>query len=290
MRKLSIFFLSVAAFSAGPASAAPDRTEAPIIVEGERDTAVRNYVEALASASPGEKMARFEKPICPKSVGLSKDMNAEVEDRIRRVAGAAGIAVAPARCAGNVLLFVTADRPGFIQTLQRERPQLFGLMTEGETRALAAQRGDAIAWQVFDQRGADGRTLNNAGARDEGPATLTGVTSSRLLPQTRTDLDVAIIVLEPAAFTGATVTQLADYVAMRTLVQSAAPAVFTNGSAPTILSLLEDKRLQRPAAMSVTAYDLAYLKALYGMSNALQAVPQRAELMTRMKQNLAGRN
>jgi len=275
--------------AAGVANSAP--SDPPIIVEGElnRDAAIRNYVEALAVASPGEKIARFEKAICPRSLGLSDSMNREVEERIRRVANAAGISVGSEGCAGNVLLFVAKDKARFIRTLQRDRPMLFGLMTDAEVRALAEQPGDAVAWQMFDQRGPDGRTLNNAGARSEAPSTLTGVTSSRLLPQTRTDLDVTIVVLQPEAFTGATITQLADYVAMRTLLQTR-PSGYGSAAVPTILSLLDDKRLQRPAPMSVTAYDLAYLKALYGMSNSLQAVPQRAELMSRMKQNLAGAN
>ena len=215
-------------------------------------------------------------------------MNRQVVDRIRRVAAAANIPVASAGCAANVLLFVASDRPAFIHTLHQERPMLFGLMTDPQVRALSEQPGGVTAWQMFDQRGADGRTLNNSGNPDQAPATLTGVTSSRLLPQTRTDLDVAVVLLEPRVFTGATVTQLADYVVMRSLLQTTAQTA-PSTAAPTILTLLNDKRLGRAAPMSVTAYDLAYLKALYRMSNSLQAVPQRAELVQLMKEYLAQR-
>jgi len=288
--KLLLAISASAMASALPAAQAP-AYDAPIVVEGElqRDAAVRNYVNALAIASPGEKIARFEKSICPASVGLSDEMNRQVEQRIRRVAAAASVPVAAPGCAANLLLFVAPDRAAFIRQLQKERPMLFGLMTDSQVRGLAEQTGGAVTWQLFEQRGADGRTLNNAGARDEGPSTLAGVTSSRLLPQTRTDLDITIVVLEPAAFTGATIPQLADYVAMSGLMQTA-PQGHPKAAAPTILTLLEDKRLGRPAPMSVTAYDLAYLKALYTMSNTLQAAPQRSELVSRMKANLAASN
>ena len=291
MRKCTTILLYAAALAASPAQAAPAPSEAPIVVEGElrRDAAVRNYVDALSVAAPGEKIARFEKSICPASLGLSDEMNRQVEQRIRRVAAAANVSAAAEGCAANLLLFVAADKAAFIRQLQKERPLLFGLMTDSQVRALAAQPGGAVTWQLFEQRGADGRTLNNAGARDEGPSTLAGVTSSRLLPQTRTDLDITVVLLEPAAFTGATITQLADYVAMRGLMRSA-PQGYAQAAVPTILTLLEDKRLGRPAPMSVTAYDVAYLKALYAMSNSLQAVPQRGELVSRMKTYLAASN
>ena len=77
--------------------------------------------------------------------------------------------------------------------------------------------------------------------------------------------------------------------AMRGLMRSA-PQGYAQAAVPTILTLLEDKRLGRPAPMSVMAYDVAYLKALYAMSNSLQAVPQRGELVSRMKTYIAASN
>ena len=79
--KLLLAISASAMASALPAAQAP-AYDAPIVVEGElqRDAAVRNYVNALAIASPGEKIARFEKSICPASVGLSDEMNRQVEE------------------------------------------------------------------------------------------------------------------------------------------------------------------------------------------------------------------
>jgi hypothetical protein len=289
MRKPLISCLSAMLLSSGAQAAAPPAGAGdPIVVTGERATEeqVQRFVKALAIPSQSDKLARFEKQVCPLSVGLKDGVNRDIEKRLRRVAVAAGLQVADPACSANVLLFVTVDRKALLDTASKSRPALFGRMPAGEIRALAANPEPDVAWQVLEVRGADGRTLD-VGRDESTPSTLASVTSSRLLPQTRVDFDVAVVVIDSKAAANLTVTQLADYVAMRTFARTDPKAAAVQG-APTILTLLADKQAGRPSPLSLTEWDLAYLKALYGITNELQAGAQRGELEQLMARNLGG--
>lgn len=269
-------------------ASAPGPAEPPTItVTGEAtDTQVKNFVEAFAVASHADKLARFESPICPAALGLEGNLNRELEKRMRRVAAAAGLQVAKEVCKANVLVFVTADKKALIDSIRKARPRLFGGMTSGQINGLAASPDPALVWHVLETRGADGRTLADGG--NDRPEALYGVTSSRLLPQTRVDFGAAVVVLEANAIANLTLTQLADYAAMRAFAHTD-PDLAERQSAPTILTLIADKKARRASPLSVTAWDLAYLKSLYGISNMLHAGAQRGELQQLMRKNLSTR-
>jgi len=259
-----------------------------ITVTGERptDAQVQHFVEAFAIASHSDRLARFESAVCPVALGLADKFNRDVEKRLRRLAAAAGMRVEKEGCGGNVLVFVTTDKKALLGSIRKTRPRLFGQMTPGQISSLVASAEPAIAWQVLEIRGADGRTLANGGGNGDRPDTLYGVTSSRLLPQTRVDVSAAVVVLEASAVSGVTVTQLADYAAMRAFAHTD-PDAAARQNAPTILKLLADKKAARASPLSLTAWDLAYLKSLYGITNMLQAGAQRGELQQLMRRNLA---
>ncbi|MDQ3145132.1 MAG: hypothetical protein M3Q57_09700, partial [Pseudomonadota bacterium] len=149
----------------------------------------------------------------------------------------------------------------------------------------SANPGPAVAWHVTEVRGADGRTISSG--RDDDPTTLSSVTSSRLTPQTRIDFEMAVVVLDAAAIKDFTVTEIADYVALRALAHTD-PAAASGQEAPTILSLFHAKQAGRPSPLSLTQWDLAYLKSLYGITNSLQAGAQRGEIEQLMRRELGG--
>jgi hypothetical protein len=248
------------------------------------DEQVHAYVETVAVPGPAGPVLRFEKPVCPAAHGLPDKLNADITNRMRAVAAAAGARVQETGCHANLLLFVPKDRNQLFADLRRDRPELFGKLTSQQAKDLATSAEPAVAWQILQQRGADGRTLSGAW-REGQPLVQEAVTNSRVTPSARSELDVAVVVLDTQAALGMTTTELADYALMRGLAQTRGDAQ-VSPPVPSILTIFRDKHSGHPAPLSVTEWDLAYLKALYGTANDAFGAAERGELETRMKRTL----
>ena len=109
---------------------------------------------------------------------------------------------------------------------------------------------------------------------------------SRLATTTRPHFTAAIVALDVRALAGLTVVQLADYAAMRAFARID-PSRLRNSPAPTILTLL-DTPIGSAAPITLTAWDLAYLKSLYGSNADRLAGQQRQEMKRKMANELSG--
>jgi len=261
---------------AGPAAAAQPNSAGS-------DAQLHGYVEAVAVADSDGRLVRFETPVCPRAYGLPDALNAQISERMRTVAAAAGALVMPAECKANLLLFVPKDRKHLFAELRQSRPEIFGRMSDVEISALANSADSSVAWQVLKQRGADGRELSGAW-REGQPLIQESVTNSRLVPLARSVLDTSVVVLDARSVVGMTQVELADYAVMRGLAQTRDPESGTAGVA-TILTIFQDKQRGTAAPLSLTAMDLAYLKSLYRNASTFEN-PRRADLESEMKRSL----
>lgn len=302
MRGISLLLTSLAA--AGSIATAPPPPKPPqsedILVVGVRDSAQarRDFVRSLALPSADKQLARFYDPVCPFVAGLSDRSNALVVRRMRQVATASGMRVAREPCTPNALLYVVADKPKLLERWRKSDSPLFGdEMSDGQIRALAHSAEPASSWQLLDYRGSDGRTLSKIRiARpkslgkmeplsvDFSPASAIEhdwAPISRIINPLRIGFGASVLVVDGRAAGGANLTQLADFAAMQlfahTRVQTGAAQ-----PAPTILTLLDDAETGRPAPLSMTEWDLAYLKALYSYSDMYVAGAHKGELAKRM--------
>ena len=250
---------------------------------GSSDAQLHGYVEAIAVPAADGRMVRFETPVCPRVYGLPDALNAQITERMRRVAAAVGALVTPAGCKANLLLFVPRDRKRLFDELRGSRPEIFGRMTDFEIAALANSSDASVAWQVLKHRGADGRELPGAW-REGQPLIQESVTNSRLIPLARPVLDTSVVILDARAVVGMTPIELADYAMMRGLAQTREPASADPGMA-TILTIFRDKQRGTPAPLSLTATDLAYLKGLYRNASTFENA-RRADLESEMKRSL----
>src|SRR4029079_4830700 len=121
----------VAAAAAAPAMAQqalePDPSGKDIVVQGNRNTRseIDNFVSALTDVRVFGQVSRFDWAVCPKVFGLDDRQDTAVAERLRDVAGAAGIDVAKPGCKPNVLVVVTKDVPSLIEGLKRDHPGYF---------------------------------------------------------------------------------------------------------------------------------------------------------------------
>ncbi|HXG81059.1 MAG TPA: hypothetical protein VNJ05_04585 [Sphingomicrobium sp.] len=280
---LSIVAAPLLAASAFAQSLPPPTEPSEIVVEGskDRDRQVRQFVDALTDAPIGGQLSRFDWEVCPVAVGLTEPHNGAVARRMRAVAEAAGIRTAPDGCKPNALVIVADDKQDLIEALWRQYPAYF-TDPQGRRSKPAITPGPATAWHVERVSDPDGVTSPQDLIYKFYVTTTTD--STRLLPATRPHFAAGILVVERKALTGLTAVQLADYAAMRIFARTD-PARLT-GNEPTILTIL-DRPMDAMVPVTLTEWDLGFLKGLYASRDRQYASRQRHEIETRMRKELA---
>src|SRR5690348_16375138 len=104
-----------------------------------------------AAAQPpatGQVPTRFTLPVCPGVFGLAPQQAAYVTGRMRQVAAAAAIPLAPAPCSPNAIVIVTANKGALIRGLEQHHNDYFPYeWNPRQVRALEADPYPAASWQ-----------------------------------------------------------------------------------------------------------------------------------------------
>jgi hypothetical protein len=275
------------------ASAAPPAVTAQpdaIVVTGSKLTrrAIANDVQDVTVDTDGQ-IAMFEQPICPASFGLPEPYNRTIEQRLREDAARVGLRTAGERCDPNVIVIV-ADSPGpFVAELQRKRPDIFVGLESSQLRDILKTKEPVRTWHAIEPRGADGRPLERAlllGTKPIGgpdgawfnPWTV----DSRVQASIRPRLVQAFVIIDADAVDGLTLTQIADYAAMRTLARTRFTTALDRRS---ILGVIGGTAQDRTVDQ-LTTWDLAYLRALYRTSNGVSSHMQQVDITTVMRGEL----
>jgi len=251
-------FLAMPVVAQEPPARSTNPADIVVLGRKDRDKQIRDFVRGMTPASSSEALARWDGgKSCPQTVGLALADTRAITERLRRVAAAAGISLAPAECRQpNVLVIFATDKHAVIDLLRKRAPWLF-LDIHGDPINLPEKDGPAVAWHVEGFVDRDGRPLNPSG---DGPLTLASIIApSRIEVTARPVYLMSIVVIESSAASGLTPTQLADYAAMRAF-SDADPALAAKSGAPTILAILdapigsETPRSLRPRNQSKTAW------------------------------------
>lgn len=283
--------LFLAAMIAQPSPANPPNAsdQSTIIVTGRRNAKdeIRDFVGALTHVGIGGSLTRFEQSVCPIALGLPKQQGDGVARRMRRVAQAAGIPVGGSDCFPNVVVMVVRDKKAALEELRRRYPQYFGDLSQRQIRALVRQPGYAAAWQMqgapVSARGMElfydpvkGYYVNQ-----------TTESASRISVGGRRQYDGAVVVVERGALTGLTVTQLADYAAMRAFA-GADPARLGTNRLSTILRILETP-IGSEVPPTLTEWDMGFLRSYYSSPRNLQTGAQRSDMARRIEKEVERR-
>lgn len=252
--------------------------QSTIVVKGNRsaDQDMKDFVRALTPTPPGGQLSRFEQHVCPRAVGLPQIQQQSLAKRIRRVAREVGIAVGGANCVPNLFVMVTQDKKVLLTELQRRYSHYFGELSSQEIRRLARHPGPAVAWHL------QGVPISAQGTEASYDPVLraylnrTTGASSRITATGRRQFEGAVVVVERRSLAGVTVTQLADYAAIRALVGSD-PSRLSASSPPTILRVL-DSPAGSAVPLSLTEWDLGFLRGFYSAPRNLSASAQRSAI------------
>jgi hypothetical protein len=281
---LAAIALASAMASAQPSSPA-NGSEAEIVVQGRAELRrqIRRFVGSLTDTHFRGQIPRLEWEICPVALGMTEPQNRHVTDRIRRIAAVAGAPVADPGCEANAILIVTPDKPATMRELRNEYPALF--FTDLGERIRMDRAAPISAWQVEGRRTAENLEVG-VGGGDMGTYYLTEVTgiSSRIRPATRPHFKASVVVIDLAALRGLTALQLADYAAMRLLARTD-PSRLDLATVPTILNIV-DAPMGSEVPLTLTQWDLGFLRALYGSTLNRFAEQQRHEMRRRLEADL----
>lgn len=285
-RCTDLFLASVAACLCAPLAAQPPQgagDQAPIVVEGrrDRDSEIRELIDALPPAPANGHIRRFEHDACPAVLGLPPAQRDFVVARMRAVGAAAHVPIGRPRCMANVLLLVTSDKKRLIEQLIRRYPTYLGDLHAGEVRRIMESPAPTAAWHLSGIVDADGRQMTPNVEDVVVNRTTRG--SSRLTDLAHPEYIGSVLVVERRAIEGLTVTQLADYAAMRAF--SGADPARLGGNLSTILTAL-DVPMGGEVPVTLTAWDLAFLGSLYASEVSIRAPGQRGEIQSRMRQTL----
>ncbi|HEX8214237.1 MAG TPA: hypothetical protein VF582_02060 [Allosphingosinicella sp.] len=272
---LALLTGAAASVQVAPSAAPAAPLEREIVVVGQRgqDQRIRTFVDALALPSAKDQLGRAEDGICPRSFGFSEADNRAFAQRMRRLAQAAGVPTAAQDCRPNVLVLVVADKKAAIEHWRIKRPDFFDGLEQRQIRALANGEGPVAAWQIVHVKGEGRRSIGRDTSGINDHYLLSEVWPSRLGKRIQLEFFASFVVIEASALGNADLVQLADYAAMRTFANTD-PAAAAAQPVPTILWLFDDT-LEEEAPLSVSHWDLAFLKGLYATKPAASAAQQQ---------------
>ena len=253
---------------------------ADILVTGNTVAAVDALVESLTrtDADNEAQVARWDRQICPRVLGLAPEQSALVIADIARTAKIAGLSVSRRRCRGDVIVVVTSDADGFATALVKRHPGLFrepgeGLAPRREREALRRSKAP-VRWIVST------RTEPVGGpAMEETPS---AASTSRLQLTVVKRLSIAISIVDAKRLSGITWQQLSDYLALASLTRADMDVSYGPN---TILSLFQATAAGHKAPPGLTALDKAFLKSLYTSPPSLGADAQRLAIRTAIQRN-----
>lgn len=290
-RRLPI--LAVAALLAARAAADPDT----ITVTGTRlspaaiHARATAFVHATGVAAGEVPAARWADPVCPRVVGIADPAAARlVEVKLRSVAADAGIAVAPAPCRANLAVIFAPDGGAVVRDIVARSPRRLSGLTPAAVAALTGGAAPIRWWYTSEVRDKDGTPASSSsppprlfGPAEGGGSGLAGNEDTTFVQHYNTSLvsteDVrvlrsATVVVDVARTDGLPLSAVASYAAM------VAFAELRPGAAPpgSVLGLFAGGTVER----SPTAWDIAFLRALYRLPLDRQARRQRGMLVAEL--------
>lgn len=291
----AVFAAAPLAAQAPPAAPAPASASAPqpaageeIIVRGETESERRKlilrYAKALTDAVPSSAIALYQPDdYCPAVVGLSPSINAAITARMRQVSDVAGIGAAKTPCATSALVLFVDSVEATLKALASEHPEYMSEIN-GEDILYWGRGTPVIAWKINARIDRDGNPV----AVTMGPESIQVVESrmgsSRLEASSTVVIAMSVLLVERPTVSGLTTQQIADYALMRS-VSEVDPATLAGQPVDTILKVIDAKPGEQ-TPLSLTDWDLAYVKARYSLNRLNLGGRQFADIRLKMRRSL----
>ena len=236
-------------------------TDNDILVIGQkgRDKIIQGYVQGLTYTDRFDPVTRYEPyTFCPASIGLDAQQNSLIEQRMRKVAAAAGVKPAKPGCKPSAMVFFVNDKKQFLTAFRKDHPIYF-IPFLSHARLPIDQPGPATAWHLVQRMDQQGKPVLTDGLGVQTISSTYG--GSKLNALFTKAVAMSVVVIERKSLLGLTTMQIADYATMRCLTEVEQKAI-AKEKAPTILTVLNSK-MGSSIPLSLTKWDFAYIKTRY---------------------------
>lgn len=273
MRRMIAGFCAAVAMPAG-ANVQPLPDDA-VVVTGLSPPAARklaqSYVHDLGVATGEQQAARWLVPVCPRVVGIDKQQEKWVAQRIRAIARQVGAPLAKESCVSNLVVIFTGSADRTVNYLSKHPPGRLG--PPGSTRTQQLKKGGLpVRWwyNVSNQTnfGVPEGSDTTPGLKIDGVANIADVfpvnhestvthhySASLVSTRIARGIYAATVVVDVKLASPARVASLSDFAALVGLAEIKLDASPDN----SILSLFDD----RPTQLLLSAWDLSFLNGLY---------------------------
>ena len=246
--------------------------------------AIKAFVGDIADLTGNERLARWDKSVCPGVVGMPATHAQFVNDRVATLAVQVGLKVQEPGCKANIMIVLTDDGDAFAQEMVKAYPETMSkwdlTMTPGRKALNRFMTSDApVRWWHITRRVAWDGTPYGAGGG------MNVWWSGRISSNTRDDFDRALVIVDAKRVGTVRFEALADYLAFVALAQVDPEA--SPDSAPSILTLFADRQAGREPLRGMTDWDRAYVAGLYETKrNALKANTQKWRMYDSMEKRV----
>ena len=279
------FAIAAAAVCAtvSPVAAQESSGQETIVVTGrQKEEALERakmFVNEVARTS-NDQLARLKEPVCPTVSGMSEASSTWLVERVRKVAEEIGPGAGSDKCVPNLVVIVTDDVAATFRDIKEHRRRWLAGLTERQRSNLAKSTGPVIAWTATSLRNEDGQRASEAFGDGHGGSDFDKfsrtlrVNSASFMRLTREQaIDGSVILIDRKALVDRATLQIADYVAVRGLIQGEPPE---SNATETILRAFSPGGESGPD--SITPADYALVQALYSTSGDRSAVHERARI------------
>lgn len=247
---------------AAPASAAETAAEEPageIIVEGQTEKQVREFLWRAITPVSGRKVARRDEPVCFAFDNIDAGLEAALRARIAENLSAIGSDLAEPGCTPNATIAFPRSAPAFVKWLKDKQPQVFNSLYGAELKRFTRTPRVTYTWHYLpDKADQIERQRNNSVVFVRADETAGGLASQVGTPA----ISHSFTVIEASAIEGLTINQLADYITVQALVMLE-PEMQGEVPASSILRLFTDKGADPQAPEEMSQADRVLLGVLY---------------------------
>ncbi len=237
----------------------------------------QTYVRKAMAYSRNGQNARWLRPICIESIGVTAEVGGIFTRRVAEVATHVGLSLAKPGCDPNLMLLFTRDAPAVIRAVGKRNSQMLAGLPPAD-RALLTRPGLPVRWWHHSApEASDGRQFGPTGV---GIGGIQGDISynnyaraSRIDAPSRVAITGAVVVVDIGLVGNVTPAALSDYIALVALSRVRMDPA--NRPSPSILQLFDPGK---QAIAGFTPQDELFIESLYRTKANLDAAGQRAAM------------
>jgi hypothetical protein len=265
-----------------PALAKPADDEIAVTAQRLSRAALRaeaeRFVRKAVADTRNNQNARFVKPLCVESIGVTPEVGRIFTGRVTEVARHVGLDIAKPGCEPNLVLVFTSDAAELIKAIAKRNSRLLDGLP-GPDRALLKMPGLPVRWWHHTApEASDGRPFSPAGFGIGGgvPGDVTYnnyARGSRIDEQSRVAITGAVVMVDINLVGKVSAAALSDYIALVGLSRMRMDAA--NRPSPSILQLFD------PGGQAIAGFspqDELFIESLYRTKANLTGADQRAAM------------